>query len=94
MRKFPSNAYEIELLKDFVISPIFNVFYLYPFKEQMDDSTDAHVHDKFWWEKQRPSSPAKQIESIIDQRVAKRTRKKEYLQYLVKCKNQPVEDAT
>ena len=60
----------------------------------MDDSTNAPINDEIQWEKQLPSAPTKQIESIIDQRVAKRTRKKEYLEYLVKWKNQPVEDDT
>jgi hypothetical protein len=33
LRKFSSNAYEIELPSNLGISPIFNVSYLYPFKE-------------------------------------------------------------
>lgn len=88
------NAYEIELPKGFVISPIFNVSDLYPFKELVNDRIDSPISDKVQWEKQQPSTPTKQIESIIDRRVAKRTRKKEYFQYLVKWKNQPVKDAT
>ena len=32
LRKFPGNAYEIELPYDLQISPIFNVFDIYPFK--------------------------------------------------------------
>ena len=42
----------------------------------MDDSTNAPINDEIQWEKQLPSAPTKQIESIIDQRVAKNTRKK------------------
>ena len=33
LRKFSANAYEIELPFDLQISPIFNVSYLYPFKD-------------------------------------------------------------
>jgi hypothetical protein len=33
LRKFEANAYEIELLDGVGISPIFNVAYLYPYKE-------------------------------------------------------------
>jgi hypothetical protein len=34
-----------------------------------------------------------QMESILDKRVIKRTRRKEYFEYLVKWKGHPVEDA-
>jgi hypothetical protein len=37
LRKFSSNAYEIELPSNIGISPIFNVSYLYPFKEATDN---------------------------------------------------------
>ena len=35
-----------------------------------------------------------QMESILDKRVSKRTRRKEYFEYLVKWKGHPVEDAS
>jgi hypothetical protein len=35
-----------------------------------------------------------QMECILDKRVNKRTRRKQYLEYLVKWKNHPVEDAS
>jgi hypothetical protein len=35
-----------------------------------------------------------QMESILDKRVSKRTRRKEYFEYLVKLKGHPVEDAS
>ena len=35
-----------------------------------------------------------EIERILDKRVMKKTRGKEYYEYIVKWKNQPVEDAT
>ena len=35
-----------------------------------------------------------EAEDILDTRVAKNTRKKEYLEYLVKWKEHPVEDYT
>jgi hypothetical protein len=34
-----------------------------------------------------------QMESIINKRVSKKTRRKEYFEYLVKWKGHPVEDA-
>ena len=33
LRKFSTNAYKLELPSDLQISPIFNVSYLYPFKD-------------------------------------------------------------
>ena len=33
LRKFSANSYEIELHSDLQISPIFNVLYLYPFRD-------------------------------------------------------------
>jgi len=94
LRKFSSNAYEIELRKGFGISPIFNVSDLYPFKELVNDPTDVPTSDKIQWEKELPLAPTKQIESIIDKRITKRTSNKEYFQYLVKWKNQPVKYST
>ena len=35
-----------------------------------------------------------QMESILDKRVSKRTRQKQYFEYLVKWKNHPIEDAS
>ena len=34
------------------------------------------------------------MECILDKRVGKKTRRKEYYEYLVKWKNHPVEDAS
>jgi hypothetical protein len=35
-----------------------------------------------------------QMECILDKRVSKRTRRREYFEYLVKWKDHPVEDAS
>jgi hypothetical protein len=35
-----------------------------------------------------------QMEKIIDQRVSKKTRRKTYLEYLVKWKGHPIEDVS
>jgi len=35
-----------------------------------------------------------QMESILEKRVSKKTRRKQYFEYLVKWKNHPVEDAS
>ena len=82
LRKFSSNAYEIELPSNLGISPIFNALDLYPFKETIDYFTDAPDNDNIQtidWEKQLPIAQQKQIESILDQKVVKKTRGKEYI---------------
>jgi hypothetical protein len=41
-----------------------------------------------------PIAENPQMESILDRRINKRTRRKEYFEYLVKWKGHPVEDAS
>ena len=43
--------------------------------------------------RQMPSTQPLEIERILDTQVARRTRRKEYLRYLVKWKNRPIEDS-
>jgi hypothetical protein len=45
-------------------------------------------------EKQMPVAERSQMECILDKRVNKKTRRKEYFEYLVKWKDHPVEDAS
>jgi hypothetical protein len=42
---------------------------------------------------QMPVAEKPQMEYILDKRVGKKTRRKQYFEYLVKWKNHPVEDA-
>jgi hypothetical protein len=46
------------------------------------------------WKKQFPVVDNPQMECILDKRVTKKTRSKEYFEYLVKWKVHPVEDAS
>jgi hypothetical protein len=41
-----------------------------------------------------PVADRPQMERILDKRVGKKTRRKEYFKYLVKWKGHPVEDAS
>ena len=43
---------------------------------------------------QLPQKGKPHIEAIIDKRISKKTRNKDYFQYLVNWKDQPYEDAT
>ena len=86
LRKFSANAYEIELPSNLQISPIFNVSYIYPFKYSGDQEKEiiSGEDDSFIdWQGQLPQKEQPQIESILDKRVSKKTRDKEYYQYLV-----------
>ena len=83
MRKFDSgNTYEVELPDDMDISPIFNVYDLYKY-ESYDEIC---VPDDY------PKNNIKEVEHILNQKVGKKTRGKDYYEYLVKWKNIPVED--
>lgn len=44
--------------------------------------------------RQMPQTQPLDIERILDTQEAKRTRGKEYLKYLVKWKNRPIEDSS
>jgi hypothetical protein len=62
--KFDANTYEIELSDDVGISPIFNVSYMYPYKE--DDTEGSKDREKGQWEKQMPIAEKPQMENIVD----------------------------
>jgi hypothetical protein len=49
LRKFDENACEIKLPEDVGISPIFNVYNLYPYKE--DDTKGLENQKEIQWEK-------------------------------------------
>jgi hypothetical protein len=92
LRKFGENAYELELPEGIGISPIFNILDLYPYISRSTDTgtEEPVVH----WQKQLPIAQKPQMDCILDKRVGRKTRRKQYFEYLVKWKNHPVEDAS
>ena len=97
LRKFSANADEIELPDGIGISPVFNVTDLYPCREaeaQTSSTNGLDTRQKVEWEKQIPTVPKLEMERILDTRMLKKTRGQEYYEYLIKRKNQPLEDAT
>jgi hypothetical protein len=92
IRKFGENAYEIELPDGVGISPIFNVMDLYPYRAEESGAEDEQ--EEIQWTKQMHVVEKPQMESIIDKRIRKKTRRKEYFEYLAKGKGHPVEDAS
>jgi len=78
------------------IYPIFNVANLYKFhvseaEGTTQDGEDSEIKQHVQWKKQMPTTKPLHPERILDKRVKKKTRGKEYL---VKWKDHPVEDST
>jgi hypothetical protein len=92
LKKFGTNAYEIELPDWIRISLIFNVSDLYPYKAE--EARTGNEKSEIQWTKHMPVAEKLQMERILDKRVSKRTRRKEYFEYLVKWKGHPVEDTS
>ena len=94
--KFSVNAYELEMPAGVGISPIFNVQDRYPyvtgytgtFAEGEDPTEDLQ------WVGQMPMAQPLEVEAILDTRVMKSTRRKDYLEYLVQWKKRSTEDST
>jgi hypothetical protein len=71
----------------------FSIFRIYtPTRlNEADTGTDEPVVQ---WQKQLPVAHKPEMECILDKRVGRKTRRKQYFEYLVKWKNHPVEDAS
>jgi hypothetical protein len=74
------------------ISPIFNISDLYPYRNNTADTRTREPVVQ--WYKQLPVAQKPHMECILDKRAGKKTRRKQYFEYLVKWKNHPVEDAS
>ena len=98
LRKFSTNAYELELPTGIGISPIFNIADLYPYTVddtgQAEKDSDLTVPKEVDWLKQMPPARPIEAEAILEQKVRKKTRGQEYWEYLVKWQGLPKEDAT
>jgi hypothetical protein len=92
LRKFGENAYEIELPDETRISTIFNVINLYLYRDGEVETGDEEP--VIQWMKQFLVAEKPHMECILDKRVGKKTRRKEYFEYLVKWKGHPVEYAS
>ena len=72
MRKFAAHAYEVELPRGIGISPIFNVAYLYPYKEtktELQEKTTEEEVQTVNWEEQMPKTVKKEVEAVLEKRV-------------------------
>jgi len=99
LHKFSANAYELQLPPSIEISPIFDVVDLFPYTTNLEDDNvlwpEWHTQvEGDPWRRKIPSAQPHEIEKILSTQVAKRTHRKEYLWYLVKWKNCPIEDSS
>jgi hypothetical protein len=65
---------------------------LYPYKVAKARTNDEQ--SEVQWQKKMPVAEKPRIESILDKRIGKETRRKQYFEYLVKWKGHPVEDVS
>ena len=69
VRKFSTNAYEIEFPEGIGISPIFNVANLYPYKETQTELWEETIEDEVQtlnWEEQMPKIVKKEVEDVLE----------------------------
>jgi hypothetical protein len=92
LRKFGENAYELELPEGIGISLIFNISDLYPYRTE--GTGTGTLEPVVQWQKQLPVAQPPRMEYILDKRAGRKTRRKQYFEYLVKRKDHPVEDAS
>ena len=89
LKKYDSgNAYEVELPDGIHISLIFNIADLTKYH---DDGVDEYLMLEPC---PIPTSKKEEIEEILDSRVGRSIRNKQYEEYLVKWKERPLEDST
>jgi hypothetical protein len=62
--------------------------------KQTQDSEDSKGRKPIQWKNKMPATEPLQAEKILDKRVKKKSRGKEYFEYLVKWKDHPIEDST
>ena len=89
------NAYKLEMPTGVGISPIFNVEDLYPYVVG-DIGTfveDEDLTKDLQWVGKMPVAQPLEVEVILDTKVVKSTRTKDYLEYLVKWKKRLIEDS-
>lgn len=71
---------------------------MYPYKiddiGQPEEDGDPIVPEEVNWLKHMPTTRPTEAEAMLETKVAKKTRGKEYLEYLVKWQGHPVEYST
>jgi len=91
LKNIYDNAYRLELPEKFDISPTFNVADFYGFHEEDIRADEGTLSE---WEQHLPIKSEEQIKELIVTRIGKKTRREEYMEYLIKWKNWGPEDAS
>ena len=96
LKKCGYNAYHIDLPTNLWIFPIFSVADIYAFKGPKDNEEVEVVQQQEESNllQELPQVPKPTIEAILGKRKTKKTRRKQYYEYLVKWENKPIEDAS
>ena len=96
VRKFSANDDELEISTGVGVSRILNVADIYPY---VAGDTETFVEgedpiEDLQWVGQMPVAQPLEVESILDTKVVKSTRKKDYIDYLVKWNKRTTKDST
>lgn len=95
LEKYGKNAYKVELPVDLGISLVFNVADLIRYKGPVTDLDQKSVDVlKDMSNIALPPKDKLQAERILESRVKKSTRHKEYMEHLIKWKEKPESEAT
>ena len=83
LRKFSTNAYELDIPTGIGISRIFNFAYIYPYvASDIGTFTEGgDLSEDLQWVREIPVTQPLEFEAILDTKVLKSTRKKDYLEY-------------
>lgn len=93
LRKFSDNAYKVDLPMGMDILPIFNVADLHPYaKDKNLEGVGKSPKQTTEWAKNIPKRKCKEIDKMLQERIIKKTRGKEYKEYIVQWKRKGPED--
>lgn len=95
LAKYGNNAYKVELPEDIGLSPVFNITDLVAYKGPIQDA-DQNLQEVIQEVKDLNLNPTPSMttEKILDSRIYKKTRNKDYMEHLVKWHGKEDDDAT
>ena len=96
VKKCRNNAYQIDFPPNINVSLISNVSDMHAFKGAFSTDVDASTLEELKEELKKilPSMPKLVVDTILDKRIKKKTRRHTYYEYLVHWKGQTAANAT